>query len=133
MVQKILSLLNRVPCMAYVPAQSTCPRANMPKACQFLIFTCQRANVPINVPTCQRHANYSTWRANVLVFQFGVSWFLIMLNICKFLEYLGNCKKFISRNKEFKFWHLQNTLSVRTFNFVFNGASGINRTIIRLV
>ena len=41
----IMSLLNRVPYVPYVPAWSTCPRANMPKACQLLIFTCQRANV----------------------------------------------------------------------------------------
>ena len=31
-----------------------------------------------------------------------------MLNICKFQEYLGNSRKIISRNKEFKLWHLQN-------------------------
>ena len=31
-----------------------------------------------------------------------------MLNICKFQEYLGNSRKLILRNKEFKFWHLQN-------------------------
>ena len=35
--------------MPYVPSWSTCPRAIM----------------SINVPTCQRCANYSTWRANI--------------------------------------------------------------------
>ena len=40
-------------------------RANVPKAFQLLIFTCQRANKRANVPTWQRRANFSTWRANV--------------------------------------------------------------------
>ena len=31
-----------------------------------------------------------------------------MFNICKFQEYLGNSRKYISRNKEFKYWHFQN-------------------------
>ena len=31
-----------------------------------------------------------------------------MLNIYKFQEYLGNSRKLISLNKEFKFSHLQN-------------------------
>ena len=34
-----------------------------------------------------------------------------MLNICKFQEYLGNFRKLISWNKEFKFWHLQNFIN----------------------
>ena len=73
--------------VVYVP---TCLRANVPKAYQFLIFTCQRASqranvsydVPmfqLNVPKCQkayqcfnlacqrakRRASVSTWGANV--------------------------------------------------------------------
>ena len=64
--------------------------------------------------------------------------FLIMLNICKFQEYLGNFRKLISWNKEFKFWHLQNFINEKpcqpkTFDVVFNGAGGINWTVIRLV
>ena len=135
-----------MPCLPYVPAWSTCPCAN----------------VPINLPMCQRCANFSIWRVimskAVPIFQLGVPkcvpifqllfvfWFLnfsIMLNICKFLEYLGNSRKFISRNKGFKFWkisqfYLQNFVMEKpyqpeTFNFVFNGVRGINRTIIRLV
>ena len=35
----------------------------------------------------------------------------IMLNILKLQEYLGNFKKLISRNKEFKFWHLQSFIN----------------------
>ena len=42
-----------------------CPRANMPKACQLLIFTCQRPNKHAKMPTSQRCANISTWRTNV--------------------------------------------------------------------
>ena len=59
--------------VVYVP---TCLRANVPKACQVLIFTCKRAK---NVSTChkacqcfnlacqhdKRRANFSTWHANV--------------------------------------------------------------------
>ena len=61
-----------------------------------------------------------------------------MLNICKFQEYLGNSRKLILRNKEFKFWHLQNFIKEKscqpkTFDVVFNGVCGINRTIIGLV
>ena len=112
-----------MPCL---PAWSTCPRGNVPKACQLLIFTCQCAN---NVSTCQRRANFSIWRANVpkgvLIFRIYLSKgvaifqlffkrifqslnFSIMLNVCKFQEYLGNSRKFISQNKEFKSSHLQN-------------------------
>ena len=48
-----------------------------------------------------------------------------MINIWKFLEYLDNCIKSISRNKELKFWHLQNFIKKKsyqpeTFNVVFN-------------
>ena len=120
--------------VVYLP---TCQRVNVPKACQFLIFVCQCANVPINakvpkgVPIIQLSEPTCQCARGVPIFQF-------MLNICKFLEYLGNCSKFISRNKEFKFWHLQNAIKEKryqpkTFNFVFNGARGINRTIIWLV
>ena len=41
--------------VVYVP---TCPRANVPKACQLLIFTCQRATgvpiFPLRVATCPK-------------------------------------------------------------------------------
>ena len=37
-----------------------------------------------------------------------------MLNICKFQEYLGNSRKLILRNKEFKFWHLQNFIKEKS-------------------
>ena len=40
-------------------------RANVPKACQLLICTCECANKRANVPTWQRHVNFSTWGANV--------------------------------------------------------------------
>ena len=65
--------------------ESMCSRANVPKACQLLIFTyqvlpCQRANKRTNVPTCQpkacqlfnlacqranRRANFWNWHANL--------------------------------------------------------------------
>ena len=63
--------------------------------------------------------------------------FSIILNICKFQECLGNSRKFISWNKEIKFWHLLNFIKEKpyqpkTFDIVFNEAHEINRTIIRL-
>ena len=51
------SLLNRVPCVSYVPAWCTCPRAKSVPNSHFY--------VPINVPTWQSRANFSTWYANV--------------------------------------------------------------------
>ena len=64
--------------------------------------------------------------------------FLIILNIWKFQECLGNSRTPKSRNKEFNFWHFQNFIKgkarqPKSFDVVFNGARGINRTIIRLV
>ena len=44
------NLLNNVSYLPCVPAWSTCQYANVPKACQLLIFTCQRAIVPMNAP-----------------------------------------------------------------------------------
>ena len=44
------------------------PRANVPKACQLLIFfvpTCQCANKRANIPKYQRRANFWTRRTNV--------------------------------------------------------------------
>ena len=126
----IESSLNSVPYVLCVPAWSTCPRGNvpinvptckrrpiiqlgvprrisystwrpkLPKLCQFFNLACQRAKRGANFLTSpvKMRTNFSS------IFQKNFS---IMLNICKFLEYLGNCRKFISRNKEFKFWHLQ--------------------------
>ena len=74
---------------------------NVPKACQLFNLLCQHANV-------SKYTNFSTWHAKRCVeiltstakrcinfstifkriFQFLN--FLIMLNICKFQEYLGN-------------------------------------------
>ena len=143
--------------MPCIPAWSTCPHANMPKTCQLLIITCQRANKRVNVPkVCQLLFNLSCQRAKgVPIFQlrllkggpifqlffkriFQFLNFSIMLTICKFQEYLGNSRKLTSRNKEFKFSHLQNIIKEKpcqskTFDVVFNRAREINRTIIRLV
>ena len=64
-----------MPCVPYVPAWSACSCAHVPKACQLLIFTCQRANKCANMQTCQffnlacqrvpRRAKILTWLANV--------------------------------------------------------------------
>ena len=48
--------------VVYVPM---CSRTDLPKACQLLNFTCQRANKCASVTMCQRRANFSIWRANV--------------------------------------------------------------------
>ena len=94
-------LLNRVPYVPWVPVWSTCPRAKSVSASHCYLRTCQRPN---------ERTNYSTWRANVPkayqffgcqeayhFFNYVSKWFLllnfsIMLNICKFLEYLHNCR-----------------------------------------
>ena len=88
------------------PASFSFVRANVP----INLPTCQRAKgVPIiqlGVPTTERRANFSTSptkRRTNLSKEFLFLNFLIMRSICKFLEYLGNCRKFISRNKERKF------------------------------
>ena len=63
---------------------------------------------------------------------------ICVLLLYKFQKYLGNSIKFISRNKEFKFWHLQNFIKEKpyqpkTFDVIFTGVLAINWTIIRLV
>ena len=97
------------------------------------------------MPTRQRRANSSTspakrrtnfWTIFQKNFQFFK--FSIILDICKFQEYFDNSRKFISRNKEFSFWHLQNIAKEKpyqskTFDVVFNGAREIKRAIIRLL
>ena len=130
-------------------------RAHVPKCQTCASFSFLRANVPINMLTCHRCANCSAWCANMpkanqlfnftcqkayqfflffkRIFQFMN--FSIMVNICKFQEYLGNCRKPISQIKEFKFWHLQNFIKEKpcqpnAFGVVFYGVRGINRTII---
>ena len=98
--------------VVYVP---TCPCANVPKARQHLLFTWQRVNKRANLQIF--HLGVPTWqffrlacqcakrRANFLII-FQYLKFSIMVNIWKFPEYLGNSRKFISRNKEFQFWYL---------------------------
>ena len=148
-----MSLLNCVPYVPSVPAWPTCPCAKVPNVCQLLIFTCQRANKHANVPqvcqlfslVCQHAKGEPTFQLrlpkSVPIFQlyfkriFQFMNFSIMVNICKFQEYLGNCRKPISQIKEFKFWHLQNFIKEKpcqpnAFGVVFNGVRGINRTII---
>ena len=76
--------------------------ANVPKACQPLIFTCQSAKWRANFSTLptKRPINFSAIFQN----NFQFLNFLIMLTIWKFQEYLGNTRKFISKNKKFEFW-----------------------------
>ena len=107
---------------ASVVSVPTCQRANVPmsqKRANFSFFARQRANKRANVSACQRRANFSTWRVNVpkgvpifklrlpkvfqLFFVFQFLNFSIILNLSEFPEYLGNSRKFISRNKELKF------------------------------
>ena len=63
----------------FLPAWSTCPRAHVPMCQNRANFSFLRANVPINVPACQKayqlfnlacqrakwRANFSFWPANV--------------------------------------------------------------------
>ena len=107
-----------MPYLPRVPTWSTCPCVKVPK-CQtrgnFLFFMCQRANKCAKLPkVCQLFNLVCQHAKSEPIFQlffkriFQFLNFSIMLNICKFKEYLGNSKKLISQNKEFKFWHLQN-------------------------
>ena len=118
-------------------------------------FSFALVNRLINVPTCQRCVNYSIWLANVskgcyfsnssakrrtnfsVIFQKNFSIFeFFNYAQSKFQENLGNSRKPVSRNKEFKFWHLQNFVKEecpKIFDIVFSGACGINRTIIHLL
>ena len=67
------SLLNRVSCVPCMPPWSTCLRANVPKACQHFIFTCQRANKRANVPnTCQFFILACQPAKDVPIFETGV-------------------------------------------------------------
>ena len=110
--------------------------ANMPKTCQLFNLACQLTK---GIPIFQLCLSKGALIFQLIfkrIFQFLN--FSIKLNICKFLEYLGNSRKFILRNKEFKFWHLQNFIKEKpyqpkAFSIVFNGACGINQIIIWLV
>ena len=101
---------------------STChKRINVSKACQFFNLARQRPKgVPIFNSGCEEAYQFFNYFSKKNLFLN----FSIMLNILKF-EYLDNCIKSISRNKEFKFWHLQNFIKEKsyqpkTFNVVFN-------------
>ena len=52
---------------AYVP---TCPRSNVPKVCQHFIFTCQRANKPANITTCQKTCQFFIYFSKENIFQY---------------------------------------------------------------
>ena len=82
-----MSLLNRVPCVPTCQKRANISflSAAVPKTCHFSNW---RAKVPKGVPIFQLFFK----RQNVS----------IMVNICKFQEYFGNSRKFISRSKEFE-------------------------------
>ena len=127
------SLLNRVPYVLGVPAWFKCHVQN---AHQLLSFICQRANLVPIIQFCLPKDLPIFQVFFKIILQFLN--FSIMLNISKFQEYLGNSRKLISRNKEFKFCHFQNFIKEKPsqpkhFDFVFNGAHWINPTIIWLV
>ena len=97
------------------------------------VLTCKRTKrvpashfyVPINLPICQRCANYSTCPVNVpKMCQFSnfacqkaykrnfqqnyqIFDFSIMLNICQFQQDMSNSRKLISQGKQFKFRYFQ--------------------------
>ena len=85
-----------VPCM---PAWSTCPRTN----------------VSINVPTCQRCANYSTWCANVPT-------------ACQFLNLACQRAKW---HANFSFWHANLPEGMLNFQtFLLRNAKGNFHTLM---
>ena len=106
-------------CHATVP---TCQRqakystwcANVPKACQLLKLSCQRAKKRVNFLTSpvKRRTNFSTIFQN----NFFNFWIFQLCLSCKFHQYLGNSRKFVSRNKEFEFSHLKISLRKNIIN-----------------
>ena len=111
-------------------------RAHVQNTWRLLIFTCQRANdVPI-VQLCLPKGVPIFQLFFKRIFQFLN--FSIMLNNCKFQEYLGNSRKIMSVNKEFKFWHLQNFIkeklvSLKPLTSFSMNCVGLTEQIIRLV
>ena len=117
-------------------------RAHMQNAYQLLICTCQHVNKRAIVPkvcqvfnlACQLAKGVPIFQIrlpkDVPIFQlffkriFQFFNFSIMLNICKFQEYLGNSRK-LRKTKKSEFWHLP--------NFVKEKSPEIHRTIIQLV
>ena len=106
--------------------------------CQLLICTCQRTNKCANVPNlCQLFNLACQHFKGVPIFQirlpkgffkriFQLLNFSIMLNICKFRKYLGNSRKLISLNKEFKLWHFQNFINLLQSNFPYDQQKKMN-------
>ena len=76
-------------------------RANVPNSCQFFNLVEQHVKRRANcsAPNYKMLANFSTISKKFFLFLS----FSIMHNICKFQEYLDNSRKFIWRNKEFRF------------------------------
>ena len=74
--------------VVYVP---TCLCADVPKACQHFIFTCQHANKCASVPTYQRRANFQIGvsACNFKIFQL---WLILanFKNIWAILENLSS-------------------------------------------
>lgn len=120
-----------------------------------LAFHFYCANVPINVPMCQRRANFSTstiFENNFSIFEFfkaqnlssrtknlncdicKMSWIKCKINfiVVKVLTFLR--KKFLSKSSKniFSFYGTIKKFWINSLGF-FNGARGISQTIIRLI
>ena len=118
------SLLNRV---SRVPR---CQRSKSMPTSHFYVLACQHGNVSINVPTCQRRVNFSTWRVNVPksvpIFQLCLPKDVPIFQL--FFKRIGEwCIRWCLDT-----WSLK-PYQFKTFDVVFNGASGINWTILPLV
>ena len=144
-----------------MPTWSTCSSVHVPKSCQLLIFTCQSANLSLNMPTYQGRASFSTWRQSAKTYQ-NVS--IFQLNLPKGVPTFQLFSKTI-----FQFWNFQLRLTFtnlkniwailenlsgeiknlsfdickielkkkpyqpKIFDIIFNEARGIDWPIIRLV
>ena len=96
---------------------SMCPCVNLPMCQKRANFSFLRANVPKNVPTCQRCTSYSTWCANVLRANQSFNYFskeffnLWIFQLCSTIANFKNIWAILenlSRETKLKFWHLQN-------------------------
>ena len=100
--------------VAYLPGL----RVKVPKALQLLIFTCQRVNKHANVPKACNLFHLACQRVNVL-------------KACQFFNLA--CQR-AKRGTNFSTIFIkEKPYQPKTFDVDFNGARGINQTIIRLV
>ena len=117
---------------ASVVYMSMYQRANMPKACQLLIFKNQSAKVPINVPTLQRTKGVpiiqigvpTCQRAKgVPIFQLGVP---TCQKVCQFFNFTWQ-KGLLFFKRVFNFWIFQLCVTFTNFKNIWALLKNLSR------